>query len=106
MYSEKERLVTIAEKLKQEATVKIEKPGPIRILLISDLHMFDPSSNKEYIESVFKELDKANTYAILLGDNIQGFHPGRAAMAAGVPRLDDQMLTAEKNCKNILIKES
>jgi len=96
MYSEKEGLVTVAEKIKQEATVKIEKPGPIRILLISDLHMFDPSSDKEYIESVFKELDKANTYAILLGDNIQGFHPDRAAMAAGVPRLDDQMLTAEK----------
>jgi len=96
MYPEKERLVTIAEKLKQEATVKIEKPGPIRILLISDLHMFDPTSDKRYIDNVFKEVEKANTYGILLGDNIQGFHPDRAAMAAGVPRLDDQMLTFQE----------
>jgi len=89
------KMVEISSKILNEKVVTMPDSGPIRILFISDLHMFDPDADPEYINQVFKELDKPNTYAILLGDIIQGFNPSHASMAAGTPRLDDQMLTAE-----------
>lgn len=89
------RMIEISEKIAQEKTVTMPDNGPIRLLFISDLHMFDPDSSREYINQVLEELSKPNTYAVLLGDIIQGFNPTRASMAAGTPRLDEQMLTAE-----------
>jgi hypothetical protein len=89
------KMIEISNFVSSEKTVNMPVSGPMRLLFISDLHLFSPDSSKKYIKQVFQELDKPNTYAILLGDIIQGFNPSHASMAAGVPRLDDQMLTAE-----------
>lgn len=93
--------VTVPELMTNEATVDMPVNGPIRVLKIADLHAFGPDSSRAYIKHVFEELEKPDTYGVLLNDLIQGFNPSRSAMAAGVPRLDEQVLTMEAVLKKL-----
>lgn len=91
--------VRVSDFYVDKATVKIPESGSIRVIPIGDLHLGDRSVDLDYVRKVFKELDKPHTYGIILGDIIQGIKSDKPEMMAGTPRLDTQVLTAEKFLK-------
>jgi hypothetical protein len=54
--------------------LKINFDGPIRLLPISDMHLFAPETDNQKVDEILNKLDEENTYGIMCGDFIEGVH--------------------------------
>jgi predicted phosphodiesterase len=59
-----------------EVVVNIKSDGPIRIIPISDTHLFSVLTDYDSVKDVFASLNDKNTYAVLCGDFLEFAHPG------------------------------
>lgn len=55
-------------------TLKVNFPGPVRLLPISDLHLFSPETDNSKVDAILNKLDDENTYGVVCGDFIEGVH--------------------------------
>lgn len=55
-------------------SLKVNFDGPIRLLPISDLHLFAPETDNARVDEILTKLDDENTYGMVCGDFIEGVH--------------------------------
>ena len=54
--------------------LKINFNGPVRLLPISDTHLFTPETDNSKVDEMLNKLDEENTYGVICGDFIEGVH--------------------------------
>jgi hypothetical protein len=48
--------------------------GPVRIIPISDTHLFTPETDNAKVDEILNKLDEEDTYGVICGDFIEGVH--------------------------------
>jgi hypothetical protein len=60
--------------IKGTIELKINFNGPVRILPISDTHLFAPETDNEKVDEILNKLNEENTYGVICGDFIESVH--------------------------------
>ena len=66
-----DRLSLVTEKVE----VNVNFKPPIRIIPISDTHLFSVQTDIDKVNEIFDKLNEENTYGIVMGDIIEGANP-------------------------------
>lgn len=56
--------------------LKLKVSVPVRIVVVSDLHVGHKGFREDVFNSILKELEDSNTYFVLAGDLVEGREPG------------------------------
>lgn len=60
--------------IKGSVELNVNFNGPIRLLPISDTHLFTQETDNAKVDEIFRKLDEEDTYAVICGDFIEGIH--------------------------------
>jgi len=86
--------------IKGSVELKVNFDGPVRIIPISDTHLFAPESDYVKADDILDKLNEENTYGVICGDFIEGVHVHIADQFGKVRyTLDDQIYLAREKLR-------
>jgi hypothetical protein len=60
---------------RSEVEQAINIPGPVKLVLVGDTHLFSTYSSEVAVKMTFDQLDQKNAFGIVTGDFIEGMNP-------------------------------
>ena len=61
--------------MRESVELDVKFDGPVRIMPISDTHLFAVQTDTSKVNELLKKLEDSNTYGIIMGDFIEGANP-------------------------------